>query len=298
MKEKIILFGTGKMGLEYLKILNNLDFECIVVGRDGKKADEIAKQFEFVGYGNGSQTLNLFDKKSIKYAIVATTIESTKDVTISCIKHGIQNILVEKPGSKNINELNEILNEKKDNQKIIFAHNRRSYNSVMMLKENIKKDGGPLGAFFDFTEREKDLLQSNRNLEIIKIQGLGNSIHVIDTAFDIIGNPIDLIPKIEGHLDCHPSGTIFVGCGKTKNCLFSYFATWTGGGRWSIEVSTKEGRYKLSPIEELHFCKKNQFNWIQIQNEDSDDKNYKPGLYKLVMQFLEQKDYNLKMPNL
>ena len=75
---------------------------------------------------------------------------------------------------------------------------------------------------------------------------------------------------------------MFTGSGRTEKSLFSYFASWAGGGRWGVEVTTNGGRYKLTPLEELSFCKKNQFQWENIPLNDENDKDYKPGIFKLV----------------
>jgi hypothetical protein len=54
-----------------------------------------------------------------------------------------------------------------------------------------------------------------------------------------------------------------------------------------------KGRYKLSPLEGLQFCKKDQFNWEDIELDDSDDEEFKPGLLKMVKAMLNKdKRYN------
>jgi len=191
-----------------------------------------------------------------------------------------------------MSELEEVKKRIDKGVNLRLAYNRRFYNSVLVLKQRIKADGGPVAAFFDFTDREKDILGSKKSAQVVKHWGLANSTHVIDTAFALISQPVELTVLRSGHWDKHPSGNVFVGCGKTKQCLFSYFSSWSGGGRWNIEVATPAGRYKLSPLEELQFCQKNQFGWEKIDLPDDDDQKYKPGLYKMVKSVLfgESKD--------
>jgi hypothetical protein len=162
-----------------------------------------------------------------------------------------------------------------------IACNRRFYSSVMSLQERLKKES-LFACFFDFTDREKDILAYSGSRKIVDRWGWANSIHVIDLAFFLIGLPQKMNSIQQGSWDVHPSGHTFLGSGMSAQCPFSYFSTWRGGGRWNVEVSTNEGRYKLSPMEELHFCKKNQFQWEKITLVDQDDTNYKPGLYKMV----------------
>ena len=61
-----------------------------------------------------------------------------------------------------------------------------------------------------------------------------------------------------------------------------------GGGRWNIEISTNKGRYKLSPLEELQFCKKDCFVWENTELNDEDDQKFKPGLKKMVKAMLNK----------
>ena len=48
----------------------------------------------------------------------------------------------------------------------------------------------------------------------------------------------------------------------------------------------------MSPLEELQFCKKNQFAWEKIALQDDDDTRFKPGLYKMVKKVLLDKDFS------
>jgi len=290
--KKVIIFGSGYMAEEYLKVLKALDCEVSVVGRNGEKAKGLAQRYSCAGYGGGSRALKDIECGNADLAIISSSVESLKDLTIDCIGSGIKNILIEKPGALDIIELEAMSKAVRPDNNIAVAYNRRSYNSVIQLKSAIEKDGGPLGCFFDFTDREKDVLDNPKSKDVIKRWGFGNSSHVIDTAFYLVGGPVEMSSLRSGSWDCHPTGTAFAGSGRTEKCLFSYFATWAGGGRWDIEISTKEGRYKLSPLEELQFCKKNQFAWEKIALQDDDDTRFKPGLYKMVKKVLLDKDFS------
>ena len=152
----------------------------------------------------------------------------------------------------------------------------------MQLKHYLNDEGGPLGCFFDFTDREQDVLNAAKAPSVIARWGWANSSHVIDTAFYLVGRPIEMQCHRAGSWDCHPTGNIFSGCGKTSQGLFSYFGSWASGGRWNIEVATSRGRYKLSPMEQLQVCIKNQFTWQNVPLNVPDHGRYKPGLYNMV----------------
>lgn len=290
-KRNILLFGSGYMAEEYLKVLATLKCNIFLVGRNEEKAKALARKYNANGFGGGVVVLNKISIPDIDLAIVATSVESLSEVALVCLERGIENILLEKPGALNLNQLKEIKAKLNKNTRLVIAYNRRFYNSVITLAKKMKEDRGALGCFFDFTDREKDILSRGHSLEVIKKWGWGNSSHVIDTAFYLVGQPLEIYSLREGYYKCHPDGNIFVGSGRTKHCPFSYFSTWSGGGRWNIEVSTKKGRYKLSPLEELSFCRKNQFSWEDIEFPDDDDKKFKPGLYKMVKSTLINNEF-------
>lgn len=278
----VIVFGSSYMAEEYLKVLKVMDCVTLVVGRNGEKACNLADKYSCKGSGGGTGTLRNLECSKIDLAIIASSIDSLKDIAIACINKGVKNILIEKPGALNNKELSEIKNHITNEVKISVAYNRRYYNSVIQLKQKLDENSGPVGCFFDFTDRETDVLDNPKSKEVVKRWGFANASHVIDTAFYLVGSPEEINSLQSGFWNCHPTGNVFAGSGRTEKCLFSYFATWNGGGRWDIEISANEGRYKLSPLEELQFCKKNQFSWEKVPLLDSDDSKFKPGLYKMV----------------
>ena len=192
----------------------------------------------------------------------------------------------------NLKELISIKEKLTKDTKVWIAYNRRYYHSVKKLKEILSAEEIK-GCFFDFTDREKDILGSQKGKEIKKRWGFVNSSHVIDLAFFLIGSPNEIFCNRSGSFDEHPTGTTFVGHGLSKKSLFSYFATWDGGGRWNVEISTNTGRYRLSPLEKLFFCKKNQFDWIEVEVKKDD---FKPGLLEMVESILNNK--NILLPDL
>ena len=288
IKENILLFGSSYMAEEYLKVIRALDCEVMVVGRDQAKASQLAEKYKAVGFGGGVNALDHISVKEIDLVIIASAVESLAEVACRCLIKGFNRILLEKPGALGLAGLEKIKSLLKSGHKLGIAYNRRFYNSVIQLRKKINEDGGPVGCFFDFTDREKDILGSVKAKEVVQRWGFANSTHVIDTAFYLAGYPEEMHVLRAGSFEQHPTGNVFVGCGETPNCLFSYFSTWGGGGRWSVEISTRKGRYRLSPMEELQFCQKNQFAWETIVSPDEDDKLYKPGLYKMVSRVLAE----------
>lgn len=285
------------MAEEYLKVLVDLSCEVNLIGRNKEKVVRLAEKYRVRVFGEGISVLGNINCEKVDLCIIASSIDSLKEVSCACIERGVRNLLIEKPGALSLSQLLDIKKKLNPGINIRIAYNRRFYNSVLQLKNKIDEEGGALACFFDFTERESDIFNSIKSKDVIRKWGFANSIHVIDTAFYLIGSPVELNSIRAGSWDCHPSGNTFVGCGKTNTSLFSYFATWSGGGRWNIEVSTQAGRYRLCPLEELFFCPKNQFEWQKLIRQDDDDQRFKPGLYKMVCSaFLENNLNNL--PNI
>lgn len=270
------------MAEQYLKVLAALNCRVNVVGRNREKAIALANRYGAEGFGGGADVLKKIDTQKADLVIVATSVDSIKEVSIACLDNGIKNILAEKPGAVNLSELKEIKEKITPAVNFRIAYNRRFYNSVRILRSRLLDGEGAMGCCFEFTELEKIILNWKGTKRLLRRLGFLNSSHVIDAAFFLIGMPVELTPLRDRFLEGHPSGSIFSGCGRTDACLFCYIATWGGGGRWGIDVSTKRGKYRLCPLEELSFCKKDSFSWEVIAPEDNDDQRFKPGLYKMV----------------
>ena len=150
------------------------------------------------------------------------------DVTRSLINFGVKYILVEKPCSISLNELNILMKlSKKINPRFFVAYNRRFYNSSIEAIKIINNDGGVLSFNFDFTEIVKKVEKLKLPKKVKENWFLCNSTHVVDLAFFYV-----VFRKInsftDGSLKWHNSSSIFCGSGLTdRGALFSYNANWS-----------------------------------------------------------------------
>ena len=135
--------------------------------------------------------------------------------------------------------------------------------------------------------------------EVYHRWGISNSLHVISMAFELIGMPKDIQTYQHGKLDWHPTGSIFVGSGiSDKEIPFSYNADWGSGGRWGIEVNTKENSYQLIPLEELYVCPKGSTIWNCVPF-DSAFPDVKQGIAEEVAIMLDdQNQKKIELPTL
>jgi len=285
---KVWLIGAGAMAHDYIKVLNDLKISTNIIGR-GKIS---ANNFEIkTGHQVISGGLELYLKTNpanCSHAIVSVGVEDLFNTTKLLIEYGVKNILVEKPGSICKNELIELHKVATENQaKVSIAYNRRFYASTYKALEIINKDGGPLSFNFEFTEWGHVIETLNKPANISEAWFLANSTHVVDLAFFLGGNPVELSTYTKGSLKWHKSSSVFSGAGVSdKNALFSYQANWQAPGRWSVEILTKNHRLIFKPMEKLQIQKTGSIKIDFVDIDDEKDNLYKPGLFSQVDNFI------------
>lgn len=292
MQKEVLLVGPGYMGREYCKVLLAQEYVPVVIGR----GTESAKKFtEEIGVPVNWLDLDLALRKIKelpKYAIVASTEESQSDNTISLIKAGIKNILLEKPGGMFISNIEEISKTaSRYNANVYIAYNRRFYASTDKALQIIEEDGGVRDAFFEITEWGNTIGNAvkDRTTDIKEEILSNNSSHVIDLFMFFCGEPMDYkcYVKNDPLLSWHKSGCIYAGAGITnKDILFSYHADWNAPGRWGLELLTLKHRIIFKPMERLKIQNINSVEINDVEINDDIDKIFKPGLYRQVEAFL------------
>lgn len=283
----VLLVGAGNMAIEYAKILNALHVEFTVIGRGEKSAacfeQEIGKKVEIGGLEA------VYDRLMIKptHAIISTTLESLEENALFIVKK-VQYVLIEKPGAVNIQGMKKIVNEAKSYRANVYiAYNRRFYRSVMEAEKLIEHDGGLKSFLFEFTEWSHTIEKLNKTEFQLNHWFIGNSTHVIDTAFFFGGKPIEMSNFVSNPLTWHPKGSLYSGAGITeKGILFSYHANWKSPGSWKLELLTDKNRYIFRPFEKLHVQQLGSLTINEVEIDDEMDIKFKPGLYEQVRAFL------------
>ena len=287
---KILVVGCGYMGKEYVKVLDALNVPCMVIGRSKEGIDSFQKKFSHIDVFEGGLENNLDVFNGISHVIVATGIEDLYKHSKLVLQTGVKKVLLEKPGALSYSDLDALNHEsQKKDIELFIAYNRRCYDSVTKAKQLIKKDGGVLSVFFEFTEWAKDIPYEKFSDKELACWILGNSSHVIDLAFSFTGTPQEMNSVVSKHhgYSWHPSGSIFCGSGLSVNNIpFSYHSNWESAGRWSVEVLTSKCRYYFRPMEKLIIQKKNEINSEEIELCSILDELYKPGLYNMVSKII------------
>ncbi|MBM7094955.1 Gfo/Idh/MocA family oxidoreductase [Bacillus sp. H-16] len=297
IKNHVLLVGSGKMAVEYAKVLSAIKQKYICVGRGEASCENFFKQTGIRPVSGGIHTYLKNIGEVPAKGIVAVPVEQLYPVTKALLHHGLNELLVEKPGGMDAGEIKELGNRAKMKQANVYvAYNRRFYASVEKIKEMVRQEGGVLSFHFDFTELSHTISTSAIHDKVKRSWLLANSSHIIDTAFYLGGNPIKLQAKISGKdaLNWHPEAAIFTGCGETgEGALFSYNANWISPGRWGIQVNTEKSKLLLQPVEKLFIQKRGSFEVEQIALNNHLDLQFKPGLYNMVLKFLHSSHRNL-----
>lgn len=292
INNEIWIVGAGLMAIEYGKVLNNLGVDYIIIGRNQENCQKTSSQLSVSVISGGIDSFLEQKPRKPKKVIVAVGIESLKDTVIKLLDYKIEEILLEKPGFAYPIELNEILGHPRTaNATIVLAYNRRFYGSVIEAEKLIAEDGGVTSFSFEFTEWSHVIRNLKKNRAEHETWFLGNSSHVIDTAFFLCGKPKELASYNAGGLDWHPISSVFSGAGVSeKRALFSYIANWEAPGRWVIDISTSKRRFLLKPMEILQVQEFGSVSFNPVLYDDSNDTKFKPGLFLQTSAFLKS-DY-------
>ncbi|KKM92325.1 hypothetical protein LCGC14_1219600 [marine sediment metagenome] len=285
----VLLIGAGPMAISHAQVLQSLNLKFIVVGRSKQSANSFQEKTKINVITGGINKWLSNNKVCPKYAIVAVTGTQLGNVTRALINHGMKNILLEKPGGLNNDDIKPVADSaKKSDSNVLLGYNRRFYSSTLKVKEIIAEDGGVNSYYFEFTEWPHTIVPLRKDPEVKKRWLLHNSTHVIDLAFYLGGEPGEIHSYSKGGFDWHPDGTIFTGAGVSKSgALFSYHSNWDAPGRWGVEILTQRHRLIFRPLEKLQIQKLKSVVIEEVRIDDQLDIKFKPGLYRQLKAFLE-----------
>jgi predicted dehydrogenase len=289
MSHDVWLVGAGVMALDYAKVLKALDIDFMTIGR----GDDNASNYEHITgmpvVRGGLERFLDVEKQIPHNAIVCVDVNDLKNVTLLLIRHGVTDILVEKPAGLNRAEIEEVEKAAATaNARVFVAYNRRFYASVQKAREIIANDGGVSSFNFEFTEWSH-VIETLAKADVVKKNWLlANSTHVIDMAFFLGGCPAAMVSYTSGGIAWHPSASVFSGAGVTDHgALFSYQANWGAPGRWGVEVLTNRHRFIFRPLEKLQIQKTGSVSIEPYEIDDRMEIAFKPGLYDQVKNFME-----------
>jgi len=292
--KNVWLIGTGLIGVEYSRVLDELHINHTIIGR----GDTSASKFEEMRHGKkvirgGLESFLKTSPVTPDEAIVAVGFHELFEVTKALIEYGVKRLFVEKPGADTYDKLKQLYAIAKENDAEVFlAYNRRFYASLLKAEEIIREDGGVTSFNFEFTEW-LHLFETVKDSITLNDIFWGNSGHVLDTAFFLGGNPKEISGYAKS-IDGDDFPKIFAGAGiSEKGALFSYQANWNAPGRWVVEILTKKHRLYFKPMETLQIQELRSVKVLPVEINDHLDKEFKPGFFLETKAFLEENDERL-----
>jgi len=285
----ILLIGAGSMAIDYTKVLTGLNVDFNVLCRTKKSAEKFEEQTGICCLTGGVDSLEPKDTSRFTHVIVAVNVDNLCEVTISLLNKGFKNILIEKPGAVNKIQLSNLNSIATDMQAtVLIGYNRRCYSSVEKAKEIILEDGGVNSFNFEITEWGHIISNiSTLSTEVKDNWFIANTTHIVDLAFYLCGKPRVINVITAGCTEWHKRASTFAGCGDTENnAIFSYFGNWTGPGRLTLDIITKNHRLIFCPIEKLQIQKIGKIDTSFVDCNDELDIEFKPGLFKQVQNFI------------
>jgi predicted dehydrogenase len=288
MAMKVILVGTGPIGMEYAKVLKALSIDVVACGRNEERSVKFSRDTGLETIAGGIENF-LRSHVCPEVAIVAVSEAQLGVVTKGLVEAGAKRILVEKPGARNAMEIYELVKLAKEKGcDIRVGYNRRFYASVLRAHEMIKEDGGVTSFNFEFTEWAHRIEPLVKEPGVKELWFLHNSTHIIDLAFHLCGFPSQLNAISEGKLSWHPKAR-FVGSGiSERGAVFSYFADWEAPGRWSLEILTRRRRLIFRPVEDLLVQAIGGIAIESVKLDNMLDVQFKPGYYRQVEAFFSE----------
>lgn len=284
----IWIIGAGTIAQEYAKVLNSLGYDYTVIGRGEQSANTFKETVGKEVVTGGLDSFLMTNPKIADKAIIATNLDTLSQNTIKLINFGIKDIFCEKPGflyPEECAKVYSVAKEKKAN--VFYAYNRRFFASVLKAQQIIEEDGGVKSFNFEFTEWGHVIESLNKSKGELENWMYANSSHVIDLAFFLGGNPVQMNCFTSGEISWHKPAS-FAGAGITdKGALFNYAANWAAPGRWGVEILTSKHRLYLRPMEQLQIQNIGSVAINPIEIDDYLDKEFKPGFYLETKAFLE-----------
>ena len=293
-----LIIGGSEISRQYALALLKLGLKDItIITKTGNYISKFCKENQINLLIGGFED-KISSVKKVDLSIVAPPIPQTISATKMAIDSGQRNILMEKPGSLYHQDLANMA-KSCSTLDIKIAYNRMVYPNFRKLQDLVKSEGGITSCRFTFTERLGTINFEKDEPEVYRRWGISNSLHVITMAFELIGMPKEIHSYQYGSLEWHPSGAIFIGDGITnQNIPFTYHADWGSGGRWGIEVNTRENSYQLIPLEDLFVCKKDTGTWNHVPFEKASS-DVKQGIVEeLAVMLYDKQDYRHKLLSL
>jgi predicted dehydrogenase len=288
--------GYGFMGKHYVKALRALGVGQVqVCSRPEGPLAELRGVPGVTTVPGGYQS---FDTAALpgELGIVATPTADLVAAALHLAACGFRKILIEKPVSLWSTQIRQLDDSLRDlGVESVCAYNRLAYPSFLEARARTCQEGGITSCTYTFTEIIGADWTDRYPAEELARWGIANSLHLIGMAHGLIGLPARWNGHRSGRLSWHPTGSVFVGSGRSQRDVpFAYQADWGSKGRWSVEVNTREMSYRLCPLERLYSKASSLGEWENVC-VSTFDTGIKAGIAEQVAAMLSD-DIRLLVP--
>jgi predicted dehydrogenase len=295
--ENTLIIGGGKIGLEYARVLNDLNKKYTLLTRSKKKIHQ--------RYKSDVLYIDILDENfsldaHYTHAIICTNISNLIPVTKKLIKMEIPNILIEKPVSlysESIMDLAQYLRSCSSTVNIMVAFNRRCYSHNDKIRKIINEDGGIQKSEVIFGEPMEKVNLSQRPDDEKYRWLVTNTIHLFDYLFwlcnanykideqNIVARQSEFISKYQVYMK-------YQGILQLGDTSVSFHADWSTQTRWKLEITTRNHVLHFAPVETVSIkdVRTGQSEVISCRNEDM---RFKPGFYNQTRNFIENNNQDL-----
>ena len=178
-KIRVLIVGAGRIGREYLKILNQkrkFEIKGILATshKNFKEVKKITKKNIFI------TNENFLKNKSFDLAIIAVPVDKTFQVSKKIMKYA-KTLLIEKPPSLSLKDANNLLKQSKSNRnKLFVALNRAYFDSTIEALKIIKSNKNK--RIVEVTDQEDvySAKKAGHSKKVLNKWMYANSIHMID----------------------------------------------------------------------------------------------------------------------
>ncbi len=260
---RIVIIGSSDIVKDHINAFKRIKFKITAIASsrlNSKNSKIIAKKYNIKKiYNHWKQMLQneLFDG-----ILIASKIEAT----YSIMKYALifnKPILVEKPVSMRSDIIKKLI--KNNNKLVMVGYNRRCYESVVYLKNFIKKTKEKLIINITIPERSE-----------IKFF-YSNSVHIIDIIHFIFGK-LKMIKNIKILKKNKIGGFISLLTSK-KGHVINIIGNWNSADNFSINLYIKNMKLTLCPLEILTIYKGIK---IKEPTELIPIRRYMPKILKII----------------
>ena len=255
-KIRVLIVGAGRIGREYLKILNQkrkFEIKGILATshKNFKEVKKITKKNIFI------TNENFLKNKSFDLAIIAVPVDKTFQVSKKIMKYA-KTLLIEKPPSLSLKDANNLLKQSKSNRnKLFVALNRAYFDSTIEALKIIKSNKNK--RIVEVTDQEDvySAKKAGHSKKVLNKWMYANSIHMIDYFRLFCRGKVKKIIHF-GNFKSTFHKKIFI-----SKIIFSsgdigiYKAFWNLPNKWQVKIISKNIFINLFPLEKISIFENN-----------------------------------------